>query len=79
MGYLMDAIADQLHPDGTSDTERYEIELRRISGDCRWMRGEWQLPNGERRQWNHFQNIGRDIQALADHILALYRGSIDNE
>ena len=79
MGYLMDAIADRLHPDGTSDTERYEIELRRISGDCRWMRGEWHLPNGERRQWNHFQNIGRDIQTLADQILALYRGSIDNE
>ena len=78
MGYLMDAVADRLHPDGVASSARFEAEIRRISAGCRWTRGEWHLPNGEMRQWNHFQNVGRDIQILGDHIVSLYRSSVNS-
>ena len=73
MGHLMDVLADQLHPGQVENLEAYGRELRKIETSCRWMRGEWELPGGERRQWNHFQNTGRDIQTLADCVLGLYR------
>lgn len=73
MGFLMDAIADRLHANGTPDMNSFVEELAKLQSLCCWSAGEWQLSNGERRRWNAFQNTSRDVQLLTDHLLSLYR------
>ena len=75
LGCLMDEIAYRL--DSTlPTTEEFATELARISDQCAWTQGFWQIGAAERRRWNELQNTPRDIKVLSDHLLVSYRRAI---
>jgi hypothetical protein len=70
MGYLMDAIADF----GTDlDEQLFEKHVLLIEPYCRWTTGFWEFGQNAERRWNELQNTSRDIQLLANYLLALHR------
>ncbi len=70
----MDAIADPILMDGDRPLiEDFVGGLRRIESVCAWADGWWQFGKDDRRRWNDLQNTSRDMQLLANHLLANYR------
>ena len=73
MGFLMDAMAYNLEPSESIDLNGFVHELTLVADDCAWTVGEWEVAEGVSRKWNYFQNTSRDVQALTNHLLAMYR------
>lgn len=77
MGYLMDAITDRYLAEGTlPDEADYAAELEPLRDMCAWTSGYWQFGRDSLRRWNELQNTPKDIQLLANHLLAEYRRSL---
>ncbi len=72
LGYLMDAITENIAPRRTPTMSEYRDELSLIAGSMHWSSGAWRIPGIGRRQWNEFQNTSRDLGILTSHILGLY-------
>jgi hypothetical protein len=76
MGALMDEIAYELRDEEIPSPDAFQRELERISESCAWMNGVWPLAPDDKRRWNELQNTPRDIKALTDYLLRLYRRAI---
>jgi hypothetical protein len=74
LGFLMDAIAEQFD-EVEPETADFELHLQLIAQHCAWTKGSWRLGRN-RRSWNDVQNTPRDIQMIADHLLAAYRRAL---
>jgi DGQHR domain-containing protein len=73
MGYIMDAIGDRLRKEGIPDTEEFAKDLWDLEPACRWTDGSWEFGPGLVRRWNEIQNTPKDVQMLANYLLAQYR------
>lgn len=72
LGFVMDAIADEIMPSRLPEPEDFASGLRPLAPVCQWTSGVWRLGTIERR-WNDLQNTPRDIQLLTDFLLTEYR------
>jgi DGQHR domain-containing protein len=73
LGLLMDAISDKFL-DPQSDRRKYFLsDLSALKPICHWTNGIWEFDNGSIRTWNEIQNISKDIELLAEHLLSNYR------
>jgi DGQHR domain-containing protein len=79
LGCVMDEIAYELRSEGIPTARRFAEHLRLIEPDCAWTRGTWSLSTDDSRRWNELQNIPRDIKALSDHLVRLYRTRVREE
>jgi DGQHR domain-containing protein len=73
LGLIMDAICDRLADKRIPSKHHFCVELEKIRPHCHWVEGEWDLGRGIKRRWNDLQNIPRDIEALANHLVNCYR------
>lgn len=73
LGLIMDAICDRLAETTVPDQENFAAELTKFRDCCRWTSGEWDFGGGFKRRWNDIQNIPRDVEALANHLVNCYR------
>lgn len=73
LGCLMDEIAWELRDDGIPASEDFQRCLERVAPNCRWIAGVWDLAPDDQRRWNELQNTPRDVRALSDHLIRLYR------
>jgi len=73
LGLIMDAICDRLADTPIPEKDHFAAELAKLQGHCKWTSGEWNLGSGMTRRWNDIQNIPRDIEALANHLVNCYR------
>ena len=76
LGCLMDEISHELREEAIPSARLYSEHLRMIAEDCHWTAGVWRLAADDRRRWNELQNTPRDIKALSDHLLRLYRRKV---
>ena len=70
MGRLMDrimAVVDPRQPDAVAAAY---VEIKRISGICRWTSGHWDDLDGV--AWDSLQNTPRDIRLLTNVLLRAY-------
>lgn len=70
-GFVMDAIADSLSDADAGTKDSYVPALRALEPKCAWTEGEWQFDRP--RKWNEVQNTTKDIQAVANYLLAAHR------
>lgn len=76
MGFLMDDIWRTMgKPDRPVEPHDFAAHLKPIAEDCRWTGGDWDFGDGVSRKWNDVQNTPRDIQRLADFLLAHHRST----
>ena len=73
MGLLMDTIADANLIIQEPSVETFRNELIPLEPLCHWTEGSWDFKDGSIRRWDEVQNISRDIQLLAMHLLTLYQ------
>ena len=73
LGLIMDAICDRYANIPIPKKEQFGSELANLIPYCAWTGGEWDFGSGIRRKWNDIQNIPRDIEALANHLVNCYR------
>lgn len=73
VGLLMDAIADRYAEVDVPTIEVFRQELAPLRDVCHWTEGFWHFADGRERKWNEVQNIPKDIQMLAMHLLTEYR------
>ncbi len=73
LGHIMDAICDRLANTPVPSKDRFAAELVKIRPACRWTQGEWHFGGGVTRRWNDIQNIPKDIEMLANHLVNCYR------
>lgn len=71
MGFLMDAITERADDHADLSKAAFRDELERISDMCKWTEGAWGFSDGP-RAWNDIQNLPKDIEALANHLLKAY-------
>ena len=73
LGFVMDAITDRrsVGPELPS-LHTYRTDLERLAPACAWTSGFWDFGPRDQRPWNELQNTPKDIQLLADHLLAEY-------
>ena len=76
LGYVMDAIAEEHLPGAIPGHQDFAGGLALVAPCCRWTGGYWQFTKDHLRRWNDLQNTPRDIQLLADHLLAQYRRAV---
>lgn len=73
LGFVMDAITDRRsNGDEVPTRETYRLDLERLAPVCAWTSGYWDFGPRDQRPWNELQNTPRDIQLLADYLLAEY-------
>lgn len=73
LGFVMDAITDRRSTgDEIPTRETYRRDLERLVPVCAWTSGYWDFGPRDQRAWNELQNTPRDIQLLADFLLAEY-------
>jgi DGQHR domain-containing protein len=73
LGFVMDAIADRYRRKGVPSREQFRDNLVPLVDVCCWTDGQWEFGPGAARKWNEVQNTPKDVQALADFLLAQYR------
>ncbi len=73
LGFVMDAIADRLRDDGIPGEGQFRADLDALRPVCRWTEGHWEFGPGAVRKWNEVQNTPKDIQVLANYLLAEYK------
>lgn len=76
MGCVMDEISYELRTEGIPSARLFEEQLALIADDCAWTSGAWTLAPGDTRRWNELQNTPKDIKALTDHLVRLYRARV---
>ena len=69
MGFVMDALAEGCQPGDEPTVEEFKSKLETMKGACHWTEGYWEFGDGRIRDWNEIQNIPKDIQMLALHLL----------
>jgi DGQHR domain-containing protein len=79
LGCVMDEIAYELRGHGVPTARQFEEHLGLIADSCAWTDGVWALTPIDRRRWNELQNTPRDIKALTDYVVRLYRERIRDE
>ena len=72
LGLIMDAICDRFADTLILEESVFADELAKLKPNCAWTRGEWNFGGGIIRRWNDIQNIPRDIELLANHLVKLY-------
>ncbi len=72
LGFLMDAITDRFRDDGWPGKMVFAVELEKMKPHCRWSEGFWDFGDDNRRKWNDIQNISKDVNLLANHLLRIY-------
>jgi DGQHR domain-containing protein len=73
LGFLMDAIADQILDDRLPQIDDYLRQLKLIAPLCHWTSGTWKFGPELHRKWNDLQNTPRDTQLLTSYLLFEYR------
>ena len=76
LGALMDEISYELREEGIPSRRLFGEHLSLIAGECHWTSGAWPLAPDDVRRWNELQNTPRDIRALSDYIVRLYRRTV---
>lgn len=76
LGALMDEISYQLREEGVPSHRLFGEHLALIAPDCHWTSGSWPLVPDDVRRWNELQNTPRDIRALSDYVVRLYRRKV---
>lgn len=72
LGLIMDAICDEVEDTRVLEQSDFVAELVKLRPHCKWTHGEWNFGSGITRRWNDIQNIPRDIELLANHLVKLY-------
>ncbi len=70
LGYVMDEIYARRH--ATSQAAFVE-GLAPLVGKTAWTEGQWTFADGEVVRWNRIENVPRQIQQLAEHLVGLVR------
>lgn len=70
MGRLMDRVMADIPPTEKDATTKAEVELRRISETCRWVKGRWEQLDD--LKWDEVQNVPRHINILSNYLLRAY-------
>ncbi len=78
MGFIMDTISDRLHDSYIPTVIQYEADLLPLKDMCRWTAGHWDFGGGQQRKWNELQNTSKDIELLANHLIAQYKNLVWN-
>ena len=78
MGFIMDTISDRLHDTHIPTVMHYEADLQPLKDLCRWTAGHWDFGGGQQRKWNELQNTSKDIELLANHLIAQYKSLVWN-
>lgn len=73
MGYLMDAISDQLQAQRSWSYEAFCRELEWVKPHCHWISGTWSFGVEQMRRWNELQNVSSDIHLLTYYLLTKYK------
>ncbi|MSR09289.1 MAG: DGQHR domain-containing protein [Gammaproteobacteria bacterium] len=76
MGLVMDAIAEHHQGEDIPTQEVFCREMASLREVCHWTKGSWAFFDGRQRKWNEIQNIPKDIQMLAIHLLTQYEGRV---
>ena len=76
LGFLMDAIADRYWGDEIPSEELFFEHLEPLAPVCRWSSGYWDFGPHAQRKWNELQNTPKDVQLLANYLLAEYKGRV---
>ena len=75
MGLIMDAICDMFDQLTLPSYAQFCEDLTMLSPICAWTQGQWELTPGVLRNWDDVQNTPRDLQLLANSLLAYYQKS----
>lgn len=78
LGFVMDAISDRFRDGSVPSVAKVEAELRPMIDACSWTNGYWDFGPNAQRKWNELQNTSKDIQLLANYLLATYRARVWN-
>lgn len=78
LGSLMDEISYRCQDEGIPPADRFAEHLAVISDECHWTQGAWPLSRDDHRPWNELQNTPREIKALSDHLIRLYRDRMND-
>lgn len=70
LGYVMDEIYARCHAMSRAD---FAEGLRPLVGKTAWTQGQWTFADGEVVRWNRIENVPRQIQQLAEHLVRLVR------
>ena len=73
LGLLMDAISDRITDSQSTLGDYFTLDLVKLKPICHWTSGVWEFENGSKRLWNEIQNVHRDVDLLAEHLLGQYR------
>ncbi|MER2507985.1 MAG: DGQHR domain-containing protein DpdB [Amaricoccus sp.] len=73
LGYVMEVLALL---DGARSPAEFAKGLGCLEGRTAWTSGEWDLGDGDRRNWRAIQNVNRDIVTLAQHLIGIVRTDI---
>ena len=79
LGFLMDAIADNLTNHQTDRRDAFQSDLSKLEPVCHWTSGVWTFDNGSVRAWDEIQNVPREVEMLAEHLLTMYRRLVWNK
>jgi DGQHR domain-containing protein len=79
LGCVMDEITYVVRREGVPTARRFEEHLRLLAAECAWTGGHWSFGGGDPRPWNQLQNTPRDIKALSDYLVRLYRERVKAE
>lgn len=78
MGFVMDAIADQLRHLDRVVADDFVSDLRELAPACRWTDGFWDFGPGAQRRWNEIQNTSSDVRLLTNYLLVQYRHCLES-
>jgi hypothetical protein len=78
MGLIMDAITDRLHEAYIPTAHQYETDLQPLKELCHWTAGYWDFGTNQQRKWNELQNTSKDIELLANYLIAQYKSRVWN-
>jgi DGQHR domain-containing protein len=73
LGLVMDACVARHRERGLPSEEVFNEELGVLAPHCHWTEGAWNFGSGNKRPWNSIQSTPKDVNALNDHMLALYK------
>ncbi len=78
LGFVMDAIAERHRNTRIPSEQQFATDLYPMRQVCRWTDGYWDFGPDRVRKWNEIQNTSKDIQLLANYLLAQYKNLVWN-
>ena len=72
LGYVMDEIYARSH---ATSQAAFAEGLAPLVGKTAWTQGQWAFADGEVVSWNRIENVPRQIQQLAEHLVGLLRSA----